>query len=316
MKHFWQWPIASYLFLGGLGGGMLFLVGILRLGFGYSGEATSGGVICALVALALGCFFLVFELGQWSKAPRVVLSATAIIKWGAVLLSIALIAGFFYAVFYLPGMPGDDAAGITNPLMAIACIAGLSVCVYTGVLLATMKAHPFWNSPALPVLFTISAVSTGSSLLALTIGIWPSAGGVEALISGAMQHEMLHTLDSVLVLVELLVIMLYVILMASSSNLTAKKVGLRWLKGEFAGWFWGGMVVGGLALPYLLYGTDGVLSDLVAPVLVILAGLLLRFLMVYSDDRGMVPGEEDYYRHLPDKDEAFLHTWEQGRNLY
>jgi formate-dependent nitrite reductase membrane component NrfD len=34
MKHFWQWPIASYLFLGGLGGGMLFLVGILRLGFG------------------------------------------------------------------------------------------------------------------------------------------------------------------------------------------------------------------------------------------------------------------------------------------
>ncbi|MEG2948786.1 MAG: NrfD/PsrC family molybdoenzyme membrane anchor subunit, partial [Raoultibacter sp.] len=62
-NHYWTWPIALYLFLGGLGGGILTLVAILEFGFGL-GETFIFGVFVAVACLGVGCFFLVFELGQ------------------------------------------------------------------------------------------------------------------------------------------------------------------------------------------------------------------------------------------------------------
>ena len=46
-----------------------------------------------------------------------------------------------------------------------ALIAGFAVAVYTGLLLSSMPAVPFWASPLLPILFTLSALSCGSALV-------------------------------------------------------------------------------------------------------------------------------------------------------
>lgn len=63
--HYWEAPIVIYLFLGGLGGGIFFLSALFDLIIAPgSGPLFFAPVFFALAALALGCFFLVFELGQ------------------------------------------------------------------------------------------------------------------------------------------------------------------------------------------------------------------------------------------------------------
>jgi polysulfide reductase chain C len=375
-KRFWTWPIAIYLFLGGLGGGMLFLAGVIHFfvgpsmaidisqlnpmagdvmlsinsinielaQLGYSvtpAYSLALSIIVAVIVLALGCLLLIFELGQPKLFVRAFIAKTAIIKWGAVLLTIAMIGGFVWFLFYLPlewresfgflfwlGDPSWNWA--RDCAAAIAMVSSLGLMIYTGILLSSLKAKPFWNTPMLPVLFVVSALSTGSALLSLTCGGWPfSMLAVKEAIASQSQDSIvqvinfllyedivkfLHTIDIVFISIEVIVLMLYVLLMFGSSNLTSKRVAASFLYGKRTLAFWGGMVVGGLLLPLFLYivGAHTLAALWVAPVLVMAAGLLLRFLIVYANDRRGVPGEEKYYDRLPNKDAKILNPyWKQ-----
>ena len=77
--------------------------------------------------------------------------------------------------------------------------------MYTGIMLSTLKAHAFWATPALPVLFTISAISTGCAAIVLSIGGWPAQITLESLLAAALVLEILHIVDIVLVIAELIV---------------------------------------------------------------------------------------------------------------
>jgi polysulfide reductase chain C len=327
-KHYWVWPIAWYLFLGGLGGGTLTIVGVFDLvfrgGIEVGGEMiaplSSVGSVFALAVfigvacLGIGSFLLIFELGQPTVFLRVFLSRTAIIKYGACLLILAMGFGFVYFLFFLPPEWNLFYYGWTW-LRDICCVLmmlfGISVVVYTGVLLSSMKSKPFWNTPALPVLFTVSALSTATALIAITAGMWPAttfelAGGhavTEAIV------ENLHTIDAVLVITEIVVLCIYVLMMYGAGNVTARAVALKWIRGAFAPLFWGGMIVIGLFIPFCSYLTGGLMAEMVAPVLVLATGLLLRFLIVYSDARRPIPGEERYWARIPKGDESFLTAW-------
>ncbi len=323
--HYWEAPIVLYLFLGGLGGGIFFLSAVFDLiVMPGSGPLFFAPVFVALAALALGCFFLVFELGQPPVFWRVFTTKTAIIKWGAVLLSVAMIFGFVWWLSYLyllgwdwAGGFGLGLAGLRPFLLAVAGIAGFGIMVYTGVMLSTLKAHAFWATPALPVLFTISALSTACAAVALSLGgaVDPS---LAAFVFSEIIHGTIHTVDIVLVLAEIVVLLVMVLSFFGAGNVTAKAVATRWVRGKTAPLFWGGMVGGGLVLPFILYtafaGTAA--STVVAPVLVLCGGLLLRYLCVYSDERAPIPGEERFYSRLPKKDAAFLTAWKQGENRY
>ena len=61
-----------------------------------------------------------------------------------------------------------------------------------------LKAHAFWATPALPVLFTISAISTGCAAIVLSIGGWPAQITLESLLAAALVLEILHIVDIVL----------------------------------------------------------------------------------------------------------------------
>ena len=61
--HYWEAPIVIYLFLGGLGGGIMCLTAIMSLIVNPgTGSLFFVPMFFALAALAIGCFFLVFEL--------------------------------------------------------------------------------------------------------------------------------------------------------------------------------------------------------------------------------------------------------------
>ena len=106
--HYWEAPIVIYLFLGGLGGGIMCLTAIMSLIVNPgTGSLFFVPMFFALAALAIGCFFLVFELGQPLVFWRVWTTATAIIKWGATLLVIAMFSDIFWLLGYLDVLPLD-----------------------------------------------------------------------------------------------------------------------------------------------------------------------------------------------------------------
>lgn len=335
--HYWEWPIATYLFLGGMGGGIFCLAAIFTFFVSPSLAASEAVVpvvtelvqqsfalpgLIAIAALGIGCFLLVFELGQPFAFLRVFLKSTSIICWGARILSVCLIFGFIWFLSYIPWEWFAPIANFLAPArgvcLALAGISGFCIMLYTGILLSSLKAHSFWATPALPVLFTVSALSTACAAIALSIGGWPAAYALDNLYAAIAVHEIIHTIDVILVVAELVVILVMVLSFLGAGNTTAQEVARRWVKGRTAPFFWIGMIGIGLVIPELLYVgmPHGIGSSVVAPILVLCGGLLLRFLVVYSDERREIPGENRYYTRVAKRDAKFLHTWDKGENIF
>ena len=181
-------------------------------------------------------------------------TATAIIKWGATLLVIAMFGDIFWLLGYLDVLPLDwgflgaiaSVFGGGTPVFAtIAGIAGFGIMVYTGVMLSTLKAHSFWATPALPVLFTISALSTACAAIALSLGIF--AEPTVALLAATEEiHEIIHVVDIILVCAEVTVLLIMILSFLGAGNVTQKAVARRWVVGKTAPLFWLGMIVCGL----------------------------------------------------------------------
>ncbi len=334
--HYWEWPIATYLFLGGLGGGIFCLAAVLSFfvapmlvefesAVPYAvmmvQQAFALPCLVAIVALAFGCFLLVFELGQPLVFPRVFIKSTSIICWGARILSVCLICGFLWFCSFVPWEWFSSIANLLTPardvLLALAGITGFCVMLYTGILLSSLKAHSFWATPALPVLFTVSAFSTACAAISLLLGGWPAPYTLEALSVAHVIHEIIHLIDVVLVAAELVVLLVMVLSFLGAGNTTAHAVAVRWTRGRTAPLFWVGMIFVGLLVPEFLYvATSGDVSSVVAPVLVLAGGLLLRFLVVFSDERREIPGEDAYYTKLPKEDALFITKWKYGENIF
>lgn len=323
--HYWESPIALYLFLGGLGGGILFLSWVLSafVAGGDISAAIAGPLFIAILCLAAGCFFLVFELGQPPVFWRVFTKAKAIIKWGALLLSIAMFFDLFWLLSVIPWGWLAPANDFFTPFrsfnLAVAGICGFGIMVYTGIMLSTLKAHALWATPALPVLFTVSALSTGCAAISLSVCIWPGVRTFESLLIGLGIRELLHVVDIVLVIAEIVILLIMILSFLGAGNVTAKKIAVRWVKGSYAPFFWIGMIGLGLLVPLALYltgGIDSIGAGVVAPVLILCGGLLLRYLIVWSDERAPLPGEERFYSRVADNDREFLTAWAGKENLY
>jgi formate-dependent nitrite reductase membrane component NrfD len=295
----WGWPIAGYLFLGGLGGGTMIVSSAADLFLG-RGEVFALGCFVTAVAIALGSSLLIFELGKPVRFWRVFSTQKAIMTVGAWMLSLLIVTSFVQFTFWLGFSPWRFLVGLRQAFAALNLLLGLGVCTYTGILLGSMKPRRFWNTPALPVLFLVSGLSTGSAFQALLAGAWPSATGAEAVSTA---HSMLREVDLVLIALELVSVMVFVLMMRTTAGPAASRAAARWLTGSYALAFWGGVIALGLLLPLTLYA----IGVPVLPAACVLGGgLVLRFLVVYSDDRTFLPGEEKYLSRLPRGDEAFL----------
>ena len=202
--------------------------------------------------------------------------------------------------------------------LIVAGFFGLCIMMYTGIMLSTLKAHAFWATPALPVLFTISAISTGCAAIVLSIGGWPMAGTLENLFAAVAVVEVLHVIDIVLVVAELIVLLTMVLSFLGAGNVTAKAAARRWVRGSYALLFWVGMVGLGLVVPLLMYigGGHSAASTVVAPILVLCGGCLLRFMVVNTDDRAEIPGENRYYNRVAKNDAEFITRWTYGDNEF
>src|SRR2546425_6932374 len=282
----WRWLILAYFFLGGLAGGSYFLATLLDLfGKGRDRRLIQLGYLIAFPLVCVCGLVLTVDLGRperfWhmlvqSETFRPMLKMYSPMSTGAWALLLFGGCAFlsFVAVFAERGWRGwpllrqlSPAAFVGRLVTVIGALLGFYVAGYTGVLLAVTN-RPIWADTALLGLpFLISAASTSAAPLIL-LGSWGggSRDGIRAL----------ERLDASVLVLEGLAI---AALVASLG-----RVAMVWLNG------WGllltGVMLGGIGLPLLLHWRRPSRDSRwwIGPALVLLGGLTLRVVVVFSSD--------------------------------
>ncbi len=148
-------------------------------------------------------------------------------------------------------------------------LVGIALGIYTGILLSSLGARPLWASAALGPLFLVSGLSTGAAFAHL-IARDP---GEQATLLAA---------DNIFLSVEIALIGLYLVGLLTASASHAQAAGLL-LGGPYTAVFWVFVVGLGIVLPLVLQSlmaTHRIGHTVVAPLLVMLGGLALRFVIV------------------------------------
>ena len=311
---FWGLPVILYLFLAGMGAGATTVSAsmLLRGGGGARGvhhEIARYGAVLGPIPVIVGTGLIVFELGSFQNGDYfkflnlllvVNLSPMNIGTW---LLFLFTATSLVYAYTYLKflPMPFGDRLKMRRALAWVNIPLGIGVAVYTGVMLGAMPSRPFWNSPVLALLFTISALSTGVALIVFTRAL---------LTRGHLSEEhreivhqsgyVLAATDTMLIGLEILSIFLFLMFAYLSVGDVRYAVNTILPGGPLASLFWIGVVLVGLVIPglvelyfvipRLLYQRNYTVSrhtEMLIAAAVIFGGLVLRYVVVVA---GQITG--------------------------
>ena len=146
---------------------------------------------------------------------------------------------------------------------------GILLGVYTGVLLSTLGARPLWNTSILWMLFLVSGLST-------------AAAYGHMIAKNKYEREFLAKADNGFLSVELFVIAMMIIGLLTSSKAHIDAVMLI-LNGPFAAVFWVFVIGLGIVFPLIIQSlavSHKIKHTPVAPLMVIIGGLILRFVIV------------------------------------
>ncbi|TCD48117.1 NrfD/PsrC family molybdoenzyme membrane anchor subunit [Chlorobium sp. N1] len=179
-QEVWHWQIATYLFLGGLGGATFAISALIHLFEGCDRKMLSIAVMSSIGFLVLGTVFLLADMLQPLKAIYALTNPHSWIFWGVIFINFYFVSAIAYVIPLLEVWPKLNPyiqkipAGILNLLERFNKLAALTgsaagflVAIYTGLLISAAPAISFWNTPALPLLFVISGFSTGAAFLLL-----------------------------------------------------------------------------------------------------------------------------------------------------
>ncbi len=293
----WGLPIALYLFLAGMGAGA-FQSAVVAEWYSKSRfhPLTRAGLVLSGVLVACGILFLIADLGAGKVEPwRLILlfiNPTSPMTWGVWVLSpfipIALLLGWLEVDFLNPSWPivqwvRNLGFRYRTRLMAIGTLLALTISVYTGLLLGVVRGVPLWNTSILPMLFFVSALSTG--LAACVVFSQLTAKGTEA-ARLSQTYFYLNQIHSALIIIETVFLFCWLFIVANGSMTAAQSVGML-LYGPPSLLFWIGIVFFGIVDPLLIYVYEVVWHRalavhwvLVSDGSVILGGLILRYLVI------------------------------------
>lgn len=292
----WGWPVALYLFLGGLAAGLLTFAGWAHLS-GRRRELLAAVRTATLLApptIAAGLLILWLDLGsKWTPFwLYVTFRVRSPMSWGAWILLVVLLTSVLAAIPALhtrrarasgrPGRLARLAVWVGPRLRALAWAnlgLGLALGLYTGVLLGTMVARPALNSPILPLLFLASGLAGAAALLLVLAPAGPSG---RLLVRAEAATEGL----------ELGLLGLYLIGLATSTAAGQAAAGML-TRGAFAWPFWTLVVVLGLLVPlgvavaHLRGHRAPRRAAILSGSLVLAGGLAMRLVLVYAGQRGL-----------------------------
>jgi formate-dependent nitrite reductase membrane component NrfD len=311
---FWGIPVILYLFLAGMGAGATTVSAsmLLRGGGGPRGvhhEIARYGAILGPLPVIIGTGLIVFELGSFQHGDYfkflnlLMVMNLSPMNVGSWLLFLFTATSVVYAYTYLNSlpMPFGDRLKMRRALAWVNIPLGLGVAIYTGVMLGAMPSRPFWNSPVLALLFTISALSTGVALIVFARALFGRGGLTEE------QREVVHksgyvlaATDTMLIGFEILAIFLFLMFAYLTVGDVRYSIDAILPGGQLASLFWIGMVLVGLVIPgllelyfvipSLLYHRKYTVSratEMAIAAAVIFGGLMLRYVVVVA---GQITG--------------------------
>ena len=242
----WDAFIAVYLFLAGLGAGAFVLGALTNWAKTPAPRMKRIAFVIAPVAVAVGTLVLVVDAKAGFNDPLrfflLVSNLNSVMAWGVIILSVFLAVSVVDLALLLVRKKTPKALDVVGMVLAV-CVAA-----YTGVLLGDAGlAFPLWNMAILPLLFVVSAASTGIAAV-LLVTYLAAPDEVEALPFLPKAGLVLPVLELVLVAV-----LLGVTAGSSGSAAAAGAASVANLvSGAYAVPFWLGFVVVGLVLPFAL----------------------------------------------------------------
>ncbi len=273
----WKEIIAVYLYLAGMGAGSYIIGTLINLLvnpsrivaiWGLTFDSAKVALLWGPILVAIGAPFLILDLGVKKRFLYAALNPrTSWVARGFLILSIFIVFGLvLMAKSVLPFEWLYPKSSFWYLPEGIALIFAFSTALYTGILLKATKSIPLWNTYLLPLLFLVSALSTGSMAIILsTLGTGlfsPSAGALEILMGG----------EQILVVIEGVILFLYLSRRYRASEQGKDSVRLL-LFGEKKLLFWGGVVLLGFIFPVVLEGISSLSHG--NPVFIFAAGAIL-----------------------------------------
>lgn len=282
----WGWEIPVYLFIGGMVAGMMVLSGYFLL----RGRDRDLACVCyripsiglAMISLGMLALFLDLEHKAYVWRLYTTFEIKSPMSWGSWILLLvypALIASFLMHVpvpirHRLPLLQkwSNKLRSTPNAPVKIGKLniaVGILLGTYTGVLLSSLSARALWNSAILGLLFLASGLSTAAAL-------------VHMIARDRWERETLARADNMFLTAEMLIIALFMINMLGSSEAQIRAAMLL-LTGPYAASFWVFVVLLGILVPLFIQTRavkHKIIHTPVAPLLVILGGLILRFILV------------------------------------
>ncbi len=295
----WGFPIAMYLFLAGMGAGAFLTAVVAEM---YNKVAfrplIRAGLVLSGILVALGIPFLIADLGAGRTQPwRLILlfaNPTSPMTWGVWVLTpfipLGMVLGWLEVEFLNPPwrIVRWFRALVTRwrtRLLQAGTLLALSIAIYTGLLLGVVHGVPLWNTSILPMLFFVSALSTG--LAACVVLSQITAVGMEHDgVHLAKSYFYVNQIHSALIVVETVFIFCWLFIVANGSVTAAQSVELL-LTGKYSLFFWIGIGFFGVVDPLVIYIYEVVLGKplkpywvLISDSSVILGGLVLRYLVI------------------------------------
>jgi protein NrfD len=291
----WGWQIPVYLFLAGLTAGMMIVASAQEWRSAEIWEARLSRIVplLAMVLLSLGMLSLYLDLefkGLKLNVVRLYMTfrPSSVISWGAWIL---LITYPTLALWWLGGISPSGLARIAaksrvlrflvpvsewatrvrRRLLVLNMVVGCCLAVYTGIFLSSMVARPVWHSGILGPLFLSSGISTGAAFIGLF----------------KVNHELARAIikwDIAALIAESAFLALFLLDNVTGTEAHRAAAAL-FLSGPYTGAFFGLVVVAGILAPLMIGWADLkklAKAPLLAPVLGLIGGLALRFIIVFA----------------------------------
>lgn len=282
----WDWMIALYLFLAGMGAGAFVLSGIAGMAKTSCPKIKLIGFIAGPVCVAVGTLLLVVDAHAGLMNPLrffyLITNLSSVMAWGVIILSLFIVVSAVDAILLIVKKKTPRALDIAGMVL------GVCVAAYTGVLLGDASvAFPLWYPLILPILFLVSAASTGFALV-LIIAHFKAHDELDDIAFTAKTAVALPALEALLV-----VALLGTVSIASGSAAPAAVASVgALLTGGYAPLFWVGFIAVGLALP-IVQALDRTMKAkkgakqadcfaLAGEAGVLIGGFLLRYLIVMA----------------------------------
>lgn len=264
----YDWMLVTYFFLGGLSvGAYLFSVAATYWKQEFKPLAKKSAVL-SLIALAIGMFILLYDLGKPDRAWRLFTSFNphSMISWGVWILNIFGLINLIYTCLLLKAKEGD-----AKKFAYLGLPFAILTATYTGMLLTQAPARVLWHSALIPVLFLNGALISGIALVML-------------FSAKAQNAELLSKLGrfvACLIILELVMIFgEFIVLLNGGTEHVAVAKSL--LSGQLGYLFIGVEIILGAIIPIvlLLKKQASVFSQALATLLILVGIFVMRYVIV------------------------------------